>query len=107
MKGNKVQRINRGMYTEKKEVLLDGNPVTAEFRVYRMGALDQENIKKKPELIDTQLWAWDCPILGIFPGEPHKRKILAIEAMQESCAIGFRTIQVPTVALAAQPTKQK
>ncbi len=95
-----MQKINAGLYKERKSVTIDGKSVDAEFQVYKLKDKDPKNPKR---FIELPIWAWDCPELKILPTDVYEHKKDAISAMNRSCDFGFKTVNMQAVMLAIQP----
>lgn len=89
-----MKRINSGLYTEHRTVLVDGKPTEAEFQVFK---LKSKNAKKDTTL---PLWSWDCPGQKILPRDVYDSKKDAITALNRSCQIGFKNVSLNAVMLA-------
>lgn len=92
-KGRKMKRINEGLYTEEKEVTVNGRPEVAEFRVYKVEG--------------SPYWAFDCPKLNILGQNVFEKKSEAMEAMEIATKIGFKTMPVKAMMLAISPASKK
>jgi hypothetical protein len=99
-----MKRINEGMYVEEVEVSVNGNPQTAEFRVFRVKAPDPKNPQK---VVETLLWAYDCPSLNVLANHVFESKAEAMESMYEACKIGFRTVPIKATMLAIGPSSKR
>ncbi len=96
-----MRRINSGLYTERRTVIFDGKPVEAEFRVFKIKAKDPNDPKKTKEL---PLWSYDCASLKILARDVYEKKMEAMNALDQSCRIGFKTVPIHTTMLAVEPS---
>lgn len=99
-----MRRINEGMYTKEMEILVNGKKEIAEFRVFKVNAPHPKNPQK---VIQTPLWSFDCPKFNVLGTGIFEKKAYAMEAMEEACKIGFRTMPVKATMLAIEPTFHK
>lgn len=95
-----MKRVNSGLYTENKSVVINGQLADAEFRIFRIKSKDPKNPSKTKML---PLWSYDCPSLKILARDVYNQKRDAIVSLKHSCEIGFKTIQVNSVMLAIDP----
>lgn len=92
-----MRRINSGLYTETRSVMVDGKEVQAEFQVFKIKTTDPKNPKKEKTL---PLWSWDCPPLKILTRDVYGKKQEAMNALDRACGIGFKNVSLNAVMLA-------
>ncbi len=87
---------SESMYHKEIDVMIDGKRKKATFRVFKV----QDSMNNL-----LPFWGWDCPSIGLVTRDVFETKREAIEHMEESIKIGFKTLPIKSVTLDLTPLK--